>query len=175
MASTNPDTILREWISVVEDTGAPALNMVDSEGRLYAKKCGECASKTRHYSSMRHIWVCGQCGYAWDYRDGFLLKGAVQRSRKAGGHENWLLSTRIDYGILLDGWYNEPQWSWEVLIYAGYCVGMSPDDITKEMTMEFPQAPGPWGRASIYRRVQRARSEFIRRLTAREMLNLSPA
>lgn len=80
----------REWITwyyeVRDSHGAPALRFVDSVGRLYAEKCRDCGSRTRH-ARNDGSWACGHCGRDWDFDDRFLLKGEVQKSVRHDGFE----------------------------------------------------------------------------------------
>lgn len=73
-----------KWYYERRDAGAPAMNIVDSEGRVYRAKCLKCPSTIRH-PTREGGYACGRCGAAWPYDDVFLLKGQITKSAKVRG------------------------------------------------------------------------------------------
>ncbi len=165
-----------KWYYITRDGfGAPGLDFVDSTGRVYAKKCGKCGHAKRHPTKAGG-WVCGKCGRAWDHEDRFIFKGEVQKPKTFDIFERqnarW-----FDLGTIIFRMLDDDEWEWDMKLYIATCLGHSVDPLTDadgvvrmpglaaKFTELWPGAPGPWSRASIYRRVTRAKDEWVRRLT----------
>ena len=159
---TGAETV--RWYYKTRDAiGAPALDFVDSSGRLYDKSCRHCGFLVRHYRQSWKDYVCGRCGENWHFEDHHIFKGEVQTSPKRDGWENRnLFWTQV--GTVLHGMLSHKAWKWDMRIYVATCVGCTIGDLETVFVANYPEAPGPWGRSSIFTRIKRAKDEWERRL-----------
>lgn len=118
----NPDELVRWYYRMRDSFGAPALNPVDSTGRVYAPRC-YCGSRTRHCRSDGE-WVCGHCGQAWGYVDRHIFKGEVQKSIRPDTferrHARW-----IDVGVQLYNFLNDVTWRRDARLFVAYAMGFT--------------------------------------------------
>jgi hypothetical protein len=108
--------------------------------------------------------VCGRCGKNWKYEDRFMFKGEVQTSPRTGTfedkHSKW-----IDMGTVLHSLFRDPEFKWDTMIFVATCAGHSiQKGLAARFREDYPDAPGPWGQRSLFKRSSRAREELVRRL-----------
>lgn len=142
--------------------GAPALNFVDSTGRVYAESCGECKAEIRHCRGDGS-WVCGRCGALWGYMDRHIFKGEVQKSIRTDTFER-LNARWIDVGTQIHRLINDPLWKWDAKLYIANVMGFSVRQLMKDGPRMFPTRPGAWGKSVVHDRIVAARGEFFGRL-----------
>lgn len=152
------------------------MNFIDSVGRLYGKACGKCEFIYRNCNNAG-IWVCGKCGENWPFEDHFILKGEVQTPNPPDVFERqnarW-----VDIGVIIHRLLTKPGLEWNMRLYVATCHGFKIDprhgakegDVTRpplaDMFHElWPEAPGPWGRRSMFYRVGVAKRAFEHELT----------
>lgn len=173
-----PDGLIRWYYETVADCGAPGLDIVDSRGRVYGKKCEHCPSVHRH-SKKDGEWVCGRCGADWPYDDRFLLKGEVSRQarvrgdrvssvpqRSAGGSER-RISRRVDIGVLLDAFMRECRPG--ARYYVSNALGYSIRELAAEAHLAWAGYP-ELSRSEIGRLIGAARLEWSTRVEVAGLL-----
>lgn len=159
-----------------ESLGAPGLNFIDSTGRVYAKDCEACDYKFRNCNKVG-AWVCGRCGKPWAFEDHFILKGEVQTPNPTDIFERQL-SKWVDVGVVLYNILKDPEFFWDMRLYVATCNGFKVDPrrdpvegdearppLADMFVLLWPNAPGPWGRRSMFYRVSRAKKEWTRQLS----------
>lgn len=136
-----PDNYIR-WYYERRDAGAPALNIVDSEGRVYRQGCSKCPSTIRH-PTRDGGFACGRCGAPWPYDDVFLLKGEVTKAAHVRGRRVYAvpqrradeserrLSTLVQVGTLLHRMLSEAETAISMRIYVLSVMGMTVAEITR--------------------------------------------
>lgn len=136
-----------QWYFRVRDShGAPAMNFVDSTGRLYAKKCMKCGA-THRQCRNDSVWVCGRCGHDWDYADRHILKGEIQRSVRFDGFE-MKNARQFDIGRLLDVFLREHE------IPAHLYVANCADFTIRTLCEDGPARWPTWGISWSFRSVR---------------------
>ena len=135
--------------------GAPGLNYVDSTGRMHAKQCA-CGCKKKHGTKDGH-WVCGHCGAPWVYVDRFIFKGEVQKSLRNVGLDS-TNSRFFDVSALLGKLLTEDPWDGK--LYVANCMGYSHRELVVKFPALYPEAPGPFSKGSIQRRIESARRKW---------------
>jgi hypothetical protein len=170
-----PAGIVVWYYETRDGLGAPGLNFIDSTGRVYDKSCESCGFIYRN-CNKESVWVCGKCGKPWLYEDHFILKGEVQTPNPPDVFERqnarW-----VDIGVILHRLLGDAGTHWDMRLYIATCHGFKVDprkDANEEseprpplaaMFQElWPEAPGPWSRATMFRRVKRAKQAFERKL-----------
>lgn len=166
-----PSGIIVWYYTTKADLGAPGLNFIDSTGRVYAKACEACGFVFRNCNKAT-VWVCGKCGKPWKYEDHFILKGEVQTPNPPDVFERqnarW-----VDIGVILHRLLGNEELKWDMRLYISTCHGFQVDprkDANEESTPRpplaamfqqlWPNAPGPWGRRSMFYRVGKAKLAF---------------
>ena len=159
-----PDGWIRFYYDQRDSFGAPALNYIDTVGRVYAKRCSArgCRARIRHCTST-HEWVCGKCGAPWKYWNRALSKGEIQKSLRPFGFDQ-PLARYFDVARLLHVFLIERQWN--ARLYVLHAMGESNADLATNFPTRFPDAPGPWSKESVRTRVNAARQEWVERLAA---------
>ncbi len=162
-----PDGWIIWYYRTRDSFGAPGLNFVDSEGRVFGPKCGHCPSKIRH-STAEGRAVCGKCGASWPYVDRFILKGEVQRSTRPGdfGSSN---ARYFDIARLLHVFLRDGRWQWDARLYVANVLGHSVRDLSVRFPAAFTDAPGAFGKSVVAERIKSAREEWDRRLHAADV------
>jgi len=162
--SKKADKWVRWYYEVVADTGAPALDPVDSQGRVFDDLCKACDFKHRHWSDDKKHWVCGHCGVLWGYHDVTMFKGEIETQRRPGGSEH-RLSRRIDVGTQFSQFTQDPKMRWEARLYVANCLGFSIRHLTAN-------GRKTWGQGFVwnYRQVREAiilgRLEWTKRMAS---------
>ncbi len=168
-----PDGWVLWYYRTRDSFGAPGLNFVDSEGRVFGPWCDHCRSKKKHENSVGTM-ICAnhKCGKAWPYVDRFILKGEVQRSIRPGdfGSAN---ARYFDIARVLHHFIFDKRWQWDARLYVANVLGHSARDLSVRFPAAFEDAPGPFSQSSISRRINVARTEWDRRLCKAD-INVSP-
>ena len=171
-----PAALVVWYFETRDGLGAPGLNFIDSTGRIYGKDCGTCGFIYRNCNKVG-VWVCGKCGKPWPYEDHFILKGEVQTPNPPDVFERqnarW-----VDVGVILHRLLSREELRWDMRLYIATCLGFKIDprrdakegDVARpplaDMVRElWPEAPGPWSRMSMFRRVKKAKQAFEAELT----------
>ncbi len=159
-----PDGYILWYYRTRDSFGAPALDYIDSVGRMFAKKCS-CGSKLRHTTSIGD-YVCGHCGKDWAYEDALLLKGVVKGATSSNSFD--MKNARFfDVAKKIDTMLRQHEW--DMKLYILNVLGQSQRDLSVRFPANFPDAPGPWSKDSVRRRIIAMRELFDRRLRAAGM------
>jgi len=168
---TTPDSLIRWYYAAREDIGAPGLDPVKSEGRVWARVCGaerlrggrgSCRSAKWHFTANGER-VCGHCGAAWRYRTRYMLRGEVQETVRNVAE---LAHARlVDIGSLLQLFLRDERWRWTSLIYVAAARGASHRSLVAEGAATYPEAPFQWTIRQVQNRIAQGRAEWARRLT----------
>ncbi len=134
------------YFRVRDSHGAPAMNFVDSTGRVYAKQCGKCGATHRQCRNDR-VWVCGRCGRDWDYVDRQIMRGEIQRSIRFDGFE-MKNARQFDIGRLLDRLLRKHEV--EGHLYVASAMGFS----IRELCEKGPERWPKWGISWSFRCVR---------------------
>ncbi len=166
------DQYVRFYYRTRDSFGAPALDFVDSTGRMFAKKCerelegkpGEvCGSKNRTMNPDGN-WICGnhRCGKLWAYVDAYLFKGEVQTSTRIhtfdGSYGMYFDVARVLYHFL-----NTQQWRWSGRLYVAYVMGWTMRRLVDDFRKFYPKSP-PVRLTQTHDRIGQARLEWEIRL-----------
>lgn len=147
MMMDTPEEVVRAYFSWADSIGAPALNPVAQEGRIYAPECAACHHQVRHTRKKGlqiRIDVCGRCGRPWDYEDRYALRGSFQFSMRPGSTE-YRLSPWCDIGAVLKKLYEHRDHRWEVRIFCARAVGyLSLRETADGAAREYRRAPFRW-------------------------------
>jgi len=160
-----PEGWIRWYYDTRESFGAPALNYVDSTGRIYAKECGSktrgktCRSKHRHCKNDG-VWVCGRCGSVWKFWDRYLLKGEVSISLRPKGFDDQN-ARYFDVGRLLSRFYADH--GHDARVFAIHAMGASEREIAERFADPHDQ-DRPWSRSTVHRVLADARREWVEKL-----------
>lgn len=157
-----PTGWLRWYYAKRDSFGPPALDLVDSTGRLYRKTCSKCRSKVRHFKASENCWVCGRCGTPWPYVDRYMLKGAVDSSPRSRYFDE-RHSRYFDIGKALARLLNGPE-GWNMMLYVANALGHSERNLERHFWNAYPDAPGPLSRSEINRRIRAAKSRWAEEL-----------
>jgi hypothetical protein len=157
-----PDATVRWYYRMRDSFGAPAMNFVDSTGRMYAETCADCGYKIRHCRDDT-VWVCGRCGLTWGYVDRHIFKGEVQKSIRTDTFER-VNARWIDVGTQIHYFLEDPLWKWDARIYILNALGFSMRQIAADGPKMFPAVKGSWDKMIVCRRIVAARGEFFGRL-----------
>lgn len=160
------DDYVRNVVGALRRVGARALDVVDSEGRYYLRRCAKCAFRIRHWSYKQKSWVCGKCGAPWPYRDRYLLKGAVQRSPRPGAAEEHATSIASKHRLvqLLRDFVADEHWKFEARAYVACATEWSRRDVAEAGPELMPDFPHAWTEDRVRGLVRRGRREWGRRL-----------
>jgi len=165
----SPDGWVRWYYDTRDSFGAPALNYIDTVGRVYAKRCSakkqngaKCNARIRHCTST-HEWVCGKCGASWKYWMRALSKGEIQKSLRPFGFDQ-PLARYFDVARLLHDFLREG--GWNAKLYVVNAMGEPAAELAQRFPERFPDAPGPWRKTDVLDRVRTARAEWIERLAS---------
>jgi len=156
------DGWIRFYYDQRESFGAPALNYIDTVGRVYAKRCSKCHARIRHCTS-NHEWVCGKCGAPWKFWMRALSKGEIQKSMRPFGFDE-SNARYFDIARLLHVFLTEG--GWNAKLYVVNAMGEPMASLAEKFPLRFPEAPGPWSVGSVHARIRTARTEWAERLTA---------
>ncbi len=166
------DDYVRFYYRTRDTFGAPALNFVDSTGRMFAKKCEKsidgkpgvvCDSKKRTMKPDGN-WICDnhKCGKPWSYEDVDLFKGEVQTSKRVHTFDG-PNGRYFDIARLLFLFLTDPQWKWNSRMYVAYTMGWTIRRLVSEFHVHYPKAPLVQ-RSQINEKVIQARMEWETRL-----------
>ena len=168
-----PDGWVLWYYRTRDSFGAPGLNFVDSEGRVFGPSCDHCRGKKKHENSVGTM-ICAdhKCAKAWPYVDRFILKGEVQRSIRPGdfGSTN---ARYFDIARVLHHFVHDERWQWDARLYVANVMGHSIRSLSVRFPAAFKDAPGAFGKSVVGERIQSARLEWDRRL-CRADINVSP-
>ncbi len=168
------DGWIRWYYQTRDSFGAPALDFVDSTGRMFVKKCehtlegrsGEvCGSKVRNMKPDGN-WICGnfKCAKPWAYEDVYIFKGEVQKSVRV--HTFDTTNARyFDVAHQLYGFMTDDQWRWGAKLYVAHALGWSERRLAVEFPLAFPDAP-VIRKSQVHNRIVQARLEWEIRLHA---------
>lgn len=157
-----PDGTIRWYYRQRDSFGAPAMNFVDSTGRMYAESCADCGYKIRHCRDDT-VWVCGSCGQTWGFVDRHIFKGEVQKSIRTDTFER-INARWIDVGTQIHHFTNDPLWRWDARLYVLHALGFSLRELAAQGPNFLPSRPGAWGKSVLGDRIVSARGEFSGRL-----------
>ncbi len=141
------------------------LDIVDSRGFLYAKRCDHCGSKLSHWKREEQ-WTCASCGAAWPMHERFVLKRVVQRSMRAGEVEA-RMAELAELGHALNAMLRDGFWRWETQVLVGYSLTTATyaDIASHACTYGWKSRSGrDWTEAMAKQGAQRARRELARRI-----------
>lgn len=156
------DDAIRMYYRMRDSFGAPALNFVDSTGRMHADTCAKCGGKKRHETKVGD-WVCGHCGANWPYVDRFIFKGEVQKSPSSRTFDD-VHARYFDVARALDGLLRAIPW--DARLYIANVMGYNLRQLERDFPITFPEATGSFSRRSISRRIKVAREAWTSRLRA---------
>ena len=166
------DDYVRFYYRTRDSFGAPALNFVDSTGRMFVAKCerslegkpGEtCGSKERKMNPDGN-WICAnhRCAKPWAYEDKLIFKGEVQTSNRVhtfdGPNGLYFDIARLLYLFLMD-----PQWKWSGRLYVAYTMGWTMRRLVNDFRKQYPDSP-PVRLTQTHDRIGLARHEWEVRL-----------
>jgi len=176
-----PDGWIRWYYTTLDDAGAPGLDIVESRGRVYKKRCAVCPSRTKH-STKDGGYKCGRCGADWPFDERLRLKGEISCSarvrgnrvvnvpqRSAGGSER-RISRRVDVGVLLARFLADPAWRQRGRYYVANTLGHPLRALELEAHVAWAGF-APASRSSIGRMVAEARVEWSIRLEVAGLLD----
>ncbi len=166
------DDYIRFYYRTRDSFGAPALDFVDSTGRMFAKKCerslegksGEMCGSKKRKMNVDGNWVCDnhRCGKPWAYVDAYIFKGEVQKSKRVHTFDD-TNARYFDVAIHLYKFLNDRQWKWGARLYVAHAVGWSIRRLVSDFHVHFPAAPMVQ-RSRMSERVVQARMEWEIRL-----------
>jgi len=160
----SPDSWIAYYYRMKDSFGAPAMDLVDSTGRVYEERCAGCGGSVKH-GTKRGVIVCGHCGEPWPYVDRHVLKGHYSRTRRANGfdvkHAGYFDVARLLHRFLAD-----ERWYWPARMYVASVNGFTVRTLAREFAATFPEYTGPSSRSAIGDRIGWAREEWARRLEA---------
>jgi hypothetical protein len=164
-----PNGLIRWYVARRDGGGAPGVNLVDSEGRRYNKRCGKRLKSSvpgsRCQSDVRHVtnegtYVCGRCGEPWSYHDRWIMRKAVQVSVRPDATEDQLLRY-VDVSLAFDRFVNDDEWKWAARLYVASVFGWSAADLTRAAPLEWDSPR--WTERAVVRMIQDAAREWTRR------------
>lgn len=157
---------VRWYLYKRDNEGAPAMNFVDSSGRLHAARCGRCRSYVRHSTRVGDP-VCGHCGAPWPYVTKHLMKGEVKRSLNPDASED-RLARFADVGRIIHRMLTDHHWGWPMRYFVANAAGFSVREIAREAVRVWPGAPDR-SKSQVHEHASRAEVEFARRLAEAEI------
>ncbi len=147
---------IRYYYDRKESIGAPALNIIDSEGRIYDSRCSKCKGKARHQKDEGY-WVCGHCGEVWEFHDVVIFKGKRAKTPPRPHGFDRQLGRMFDIGRLISRFLADPDYRWDARLYIGQVAcGYSQRELAKQAHIFFPDIPGGLSKTSVQRRLTRA-------------------
>lgn len=157
----SPDGWIWWYYKTRDSFAAPALNYVDSTGRIYRKRCRQCKGRKRH-GTKGGDWVCGHCGADWPYVDRHIFKGEVQKSRRIYdfGHRH---ARYFDVARVLREFIDDQEWKWAARLYVANVMGYSLRRLAEGFRQTYPDAPH-FEKTKITEKISEARKEWQRRL-----------
>jgi hypothetical protein len=170
MVFDSPEEIVRAYFAWADSIGAPALNPVAQEGRIYAAECSGCHHQVRHSKGKGlkvRTEVCGRCGRPWPYEDRYVLRGNLQISTRPGSTEH-RLSPWCDIGPVLMRLYEHPDHEWPTRVFCARAIGnMTLREFSEDASKVYTRAPFKWtkDRVALLHELGRAvcSREFTRR------------
>jgi len=161
---TTADGLIRWYYAALEDLGAPGLDPVKSEGRVWAQRCGaeRCRSTKWHFTAKGER-VCGHCGTPWRYRTRYMLRGEVQESTH--NRAELAHARLLDVGSLLQRFLSDEHWRWSSRLYVAAARGATHRSLVAEGAVRYPEAPFRWTIRQVQNRISEGRGEWTRRLT----------
>ncbi len=166
------DDYVRFYYRTRDSFGAPALNFVDSTGRMFADKCeyaleGKqskiCGSKERKMCPDG-TWICAnhRCTKPWAYVDAYIFKGEVQKSVRIHTFDG-PNALYFDIARLLFLFLNDGEWRWTGRLYVAHAMGWTMRRLVDDFRKHYPDAP-PFQLTQTHHRVGQGRLEWETRL-----------
>lgn len=159
------DQLILWYYSTNEAFGAPAMNFIDSTGRIYDTACCFCEHKVRQ-TITDGTWVCANhhCGKPWHFIDAYIFKGEVQQPPNSDTFAD-RLSNWLDIGTVLYKYLNE--YGTCARVYVAYARGFQIAEISAAHSPGlWLTEPGcGWSPRTVYRRKEEGRAEWIRRIS----------
>ena len=173
MEMDSPEEIVRAYFAWANSLGAPALNPVMQEGRIYAADCAACHHRVRHSRKRGlqiRIEVCGRCGRPWDYEDRYVLRGAFQVSRRTDSMEHRILPW-CEIGAVLMRLYDHREHRWPVRIFCARAIGsLSLREVAEEASTKYQRAPFKWTKDRVAVLFDRGKEVCADRLARKQWL-----
>ncbi len=173
MEFDSPEEIVRAYFAWADSIGAPALNPVAQEGRIYAAECSGCHHQVRHSKGKGlkvRTEVCGRCGRPWPYEDRYVLRGNLQISTRPGSTEH-RLSPWCDIGPVLMRLYDHREHRWAIRVFCARALGnLSLREVARDAAEKYPRAPFLWTKDRVAVLHERGRSLCADRFAQRKWL-----